>query len=978
MTRGEVLERGTTVLSLALVAAGGAAFVAPWLGGSDPATAARDRYAPMVDGAAELYVRTDSAGGVDGWQSLVPSLRPSARAVGAEMRDDARGALAELYREEGGEAPSPDKLVARLGRARLFETAIRDLAADGSVSVNRSWSVRDARGDFLLELYDPTADRGIVFEPALPALPADLSPGARWSGAGRAAGAVVYGFEGEVSDAGPREVDGRVFDDCLQVRTRMTLGLATAPTMDERWEAWYCANAGLVEEVATDPAGRVTGRRVKVSGVGFPARGELPPASPGVTGNDPPSGPPAGWSLARVARLARTGSSGESTIPPTWIPGPPPLVIAAAHGEGLVAYVADSPSGEVAWRFRPAGAVYGPPAWDPDRGRLYFGASDKRLYALDARGLFLWSVDTGDNVATRPVVVEGTVVFGSEDRSIYGVDAATGAIRWRRSTGGPVVSWPAAADGVVVIGSDDGAVRGIDPATGRELWRRRLGEAVEAPIAVADGVAWAAARDGTVAALDPADGRLLWRTAPGSPIRTAPAVGDSAVYVVTSGGYVKAFDRTTGRRRWITERAGYLGPVVPLGGDLVVARSDGGVERLAAADGSPGERWAPGTGEAVGSLYLGAGAGGGAVWLADRSAGVWRLGPSTGGPAALAPAWARPVSEPPFDMTLVTGTPVEHDGALLLVDRANALYRLDPATGDAVRLGPTAPEGTWFLLEPVVVGDALVLAAGGSLHAVSARDGAALWRHESDGTAMRPPAAGGGLVLWGTAAAEGPGRLVALEAATGRERWAAPLAAGFTAGGVAVHGGRAFTAAPAGALDLATGRLLWSTPEAGIGSPGVSASGDRVWVATLDSASDTGGLAAFDAADGRPLWRASLGAGAAMSPAERPWALDDVVVVPLLDGPVVGVDAATGALRWRFAPAGGRLGGVTVAGGRVVVVHLDGAVTLLDSRGRAVGRFSDVELNLEAYSGFQRPAVVGGVIVAPIGVALLAVREPSR
>ncbi len=978
MSRGEILERGVTVLALALVAAAGAAFVAPWLGGADAATAALDRYAPVTDGGAELYVRTDSAGGVDRWQSLVPSLRPSARAVGAEMREDARDALAELYREGDGEAPSPDELVPRLSGARVFETAILELSADGSVTANRSWTVRNARGDFLLELYDPAADRGIVFEPALPALPADLAPGIQWSGAGRAAGAVDYGFEGEVSDAGPREVGGRVFDDCLQVRTRMTLGPASAPTMDERWEAWYCAGAGMVEEITTDSADRVTGRRVKVSGVGFPARGDLPPASPGVIGGDPPTGPSAGWSLARVARLARTGSAGESTIPPTWIPGPPALVVAAAHGEGLVAYVGDSPSGEVAWRFRPAGAVYGPPAWDADRGRLYFGASDKRLYAVDARGLYLWSVDTGDNVATRPVVVDGIVVFGSEDRSIYGVDAATGVVRWRRSTGGPVVSSPAAAEGMVVIGSDDGAVRGIDPATGGELWRQRLGEAVEAPIAVADGVAWAASRDGTVAAVDPADGRILWRSDPGSPIRSAPAVGDSAVYVVTSGGYVKAFDRTTGHRRWITERAGYLGPVVPLGGDVVAARSDGGVERLAAADGRAAESWAPGTGEAVGSLYLGPATGGGAVWLADRSAGVWRLGPATGGPAPLAPAWARAVSDPPFDMTLVTGTPVEHDGALLLVDRANALYRLDPATGDAVRLGPTAAEGTSFLLEPVVAGDALILAAGGSLHAVSARDGSPLWRHESDGTAMRPPAAGGGLVLWGTAAAAGPGRLVALDAATGRERWRAQLAEGFTAGGVAIHGSRAFTAAPAGAFDLATGRVLWTAPEEGVGSPGVSASGDAVWIATLDPASDAGGLAAFAADDGRPLWRASLGGGAAMSPAERPWALDDVVVVPLLDGPVAGVDGATGALRWRFAPSGGRLGGVTVAGGRVVVVHLDGAVTLLDSRGRAVGRFADVELNLEPYSSFQRPAVLGGVIVAPIGVALLAVREPAR
>ena len=115
--------------------------------------------------------------------------------------------------------------------------------------------------------------------------------------------------------------------------------------------------------------------------------------------------------------------------------------LAAGHDGDLVAFDAEEPD-----RVDPLALsygrdhYYGPPAFDAVRGRIYLGANDKRLYALDARGLFLWSFDTGDIVATRPVVAGDTVVFGSEEpRAVYGLDATTGALRWTRTTGGPIV-----------------------------------------------------------------------------------------------------------------------------------------------------------------------------------------------------------------------------------------------------------------------------------------------------------------------------------------------------------------------------------------------------------------------------------------------------------------------------------------------------------------------------------------------------------
>ena len=109
--------------------------------------------------------------------------------------------------------------------------------------------------------------------------------------------------------------------------------------------------------------------------------------------------------LTRVGRARITADAGESTIPPVWIPGDPPLLLVAGYAGDLLALDAGEELGTIRWRFRPSSTVFSPPAYDPAHGRIYFGAGDRRLYALDVRGLFLWSFETGDNVATRPVIV---------------------------------------------------------------------------------------------------------------------------------------------------------------------------------------------------------------------------------------------------------------------------------------------------------------------------------------------------------------------------------------------------------------------------------------------------------------------------------------------------------------------------------------------------------------------------------------------
>ena len=92
---------------------------------------------------------------------------------------------------------------------------------------------------------------------------------------------------------------------------------------------------------------------------------------------------------------------------------------------------------------------------------------------------FLWSFATGGWVVTAPAVVDGVVYAGSDDYSLYALDAVTGDLRWSFATGDVIRSTPTVADGRVYFGSNDNHLYALDAATGTELWKYDTGEWVQ-------------------------------------------------------------------------------------------------------------------------------------------------------------------------------------------------------------------------------------------------------------------------------------------------------------------------------------------------------------------------------------------------------------------------------------------------------------------------------------------------------------------
>jgi outer membrane protein assembly factor BamB len=684
-------------------------------------------------------------------------------------------------------------------------------------------------------------------------------------------------------------------------------------------------------------------------------------------------------------------------------------VLAAGFGSDLVAFDAMMPGGLMRWRFHTGGTVYGQPAYDPQTGRIYFGSSDKHVYALDARGLFLWSFETQDNVAARPLVVGNLLVAASEDGTVYGLDAETGSRRWSFEAGDAVVSWPALVGDTVVIGSDDQNVYGLSPADGSLRWTFGASGPVEAPIVADDdgGTVYVASRDGTLATFSPGDCSDLcdagWSVKPGGTLRSAPLPVEDRVIVIDGDGQLLALRAEDGKRIWSLggDASSYVGAPI-LVGDAIVAATASGLVKRVSLDGDELGSWDarsatnPADGEP--SFAYGPVVGGDSLWLADAGAVLRRLGaPPIGAIPSLSLAWLDQSGRPPFSSNQLRSSAVDHRGQAIVLDVQRGVYGLNPATGAGSKLADLPGDGMLSPIDPVLVGDTLLAISGRMIQALDLTSRQIVWQGIAPGTTIHPPAvapaaptassapgapaasgAAGQTVLWLTGGDQG-GSLLALDLATGAQRWQAALGPLTQVGGVIGNSDSAFTSTPPAAWDLQTGAQRWQVPFEGvaIGAPGLSPDGQTVYVAGINSAGTSGMVVALDAATGAERWRTDMDDGI-ISPLDQLWAVDDLVVVPDLKGKVIVLDAATGAERWRFTPPSPRLGNITVARGQVWLMLENARLYGLDlHNGHPTARLTDLELNLNGMGLTQRPVFVGDRLVFPAGLSLLGVTLPE-
>jgi len=179
-------------------------------------------------------------------------------------------------------------------------------------------------------------------------------------------------------------------------------------------------------------------------------------------------------------------------------------------------------------------------------GKVYFGCSDGKVYALNAAELYEeWEFQTGDKIWSTPVIDGETIYIGSFDKKLYALNAIDGSKKWEFETGGAIASTPLVYNNTVYIGSFDRYLYAIDANSGSLRWRSEVeaGRWFWAKPVAYNNVIYAPNLDGKVYILDANTGReVVGAVDLGSPISSSPVVVGDKVIIATEEGKVYSLD----------------------------------------------------------------------------------------------------------------------------------------------------------------------------------------------------------------------------------------------------------------------------------------------------------------------------------------------------------------------------------------------------------------------------------------------------
>jgi outer membrane protein assembly factor BamB len=251
------------------------------------------------------------------------------------------------------------------------------------------------------------------------------------------------------------------------------------------------------------------------------------------------------------------------------------------------------------WRAEIGGELSASPVADQER--VYVASeiggedgSDKRrvasgtLRALGREGgVTQWVRALATPLRGSLTLEKGKLYAGGSDGKIYAFDVKTGDAQWGYQYSAPSDSTPVVANGHVYIGTEDGSLLALDENSGKLLWRYRTKGPVRGAVATAAGQVFCGSGDGYVYALDISDGKLQWRTRTGASVQAVARIGDGLLVAsLDNFAYFYSFD---GTRVWKRQLPGRISsqPFTTTQGALFTPLSSSVAVVLGLSDGRP-------------------------------------------------------------------------------------------------------------------------------------------------------------------------------------------------------------------------------------------------------------------------------------------------------------------------------------------------------------------------------------------------------
>ncbi len=223
-------------------------------------------------------------------------------------------------------------------------------------------------------------------------------------------------------------------------------------------------------------------------------------------------------------------------------------------------YAVDRRTGEKKWELSVGARIYATPLLHD--GVLYFGADDKKLWAVKAEnGNRIWQFPTTAAVRSAPLYVSGMLYFTSEDGRIYAMNASNHTLSWQFQTGGKVFTTPCYYRDVVFAPSEDEHLYAISARDGGLVWRAQLPSKYVFAAPIIERGKVIVASGNSLIAYDTGRGARRWTFNSGGLISAMPATCDRHIYVGSNDGVVYCLDSTDGRILWRFPAQGVRKPV---------------------------------------------------------------------------------------------------------------------------------------------------------------------------------------------------------------------------------------------------------------------------------------------------------------------------------------------------------------------------------------------------------------------------------
>jgi eukaryotic-like serine/threonine-protein kinase len=203
----------------------------------------------------------------------------------------------------------------------------------------------------------------------------------------------------------------------------------------------------------------------------------------------------------------------------------------------------------------PAGAV-------ADQDTLYI-SSGVAVLAVKSDGSQLWrypvQVDANKSFFAAPAVVNGLVVVGDYQNSLFGLDAANGTEKWAFTEAkGRYVANPVVAGNKIIAANADGNLYAVDQ-NGKLVWKfSAKGGLWASPVVDKDRV-YVPSQDHFLYSLNIADGTQNWASDLEGPMIGAVTLSkDGVLYVGTLGDKVFAVEAASGKALWNFTTQGHV------------------------------------------------------------------------------------------------------------------------------------------------------------------------------------------------------------------------------------------------------------------------------------------------------------------------------------------------------------------------------------------------------------------------------------